>query len=73
MISQLIVLESGYALLDWMIEDEFDLKFVLMVGVGVAEVPELFGLVKTPVKVLRGDEVLSNLYAIVNVVNLQNW
>ena len=55
-----------------MIEDQFDLKFVLMVGVGVAEVPELFGLVKTPVKVLRGDKVLSNLYAIVNVANLQN-
>ena len=54
-----------------MIEDEFDLKFVLMVGVGVAEVPELFGLVETPVKVLRGDEVLSNLDAIVNVANLQ--
>ena len=73
MISQLIVLESGYALLDWMIEDQFDLKFVLMVGVGVAEVPELFGLVETPVKVLRGDKVLSNLDAIVNVANLQNW
>ena len=55
-----------------MIEDEFDLKFVLMVGVGVAEVPELFGLVEAPVEVLRGDEVLSNLNAIVNVANLQN-
>ena len=69
---QVIALQCGYALFDSMVEDEFDLQFVSMVGVSVAQVPELFSLVKTPVQVLRSHKILSNLDAIVNVANLQN-
>lgn len=65
------ILQSGYALLDCVVENEFDLQFVFVVGVSVAEVSELFGLVKAPVKILGSHKVLRNFDAIVNVADLK--
>ena len=67
---QVIALQCGYALFNSMIENEFDLQFVFVVGVSVAQVPELFSLVKTPVQVLRSHKILGNLDAVVNISHL---
>ena len=67
----LVRLQHGQAVLDGVEEAVLDLELVLVVGVGVAEVPELLGLVEAPLKVLGGDKVLGDLDAVVDIANLE--
>jgi hypothetical protein len=52
-------------------EDVLDLQFVLVVGVAVAQVAELFGLVEAPFKVFRRNEIFGHLDAVVDVADLK--
>jgi hypothetical protein len=52
-------------------EDVLDLQFVLVVGVAVAQVAELFCLVETPFKVFRRNEIFGHLDAVVDVADLE--
>ena len=68
--SPLVMLQHGEAVLDRVEQDVLDLQLVLVVGVDVAEVPELLSLVEAPLEVLRGHKVLGDLDAVVHVANL---
>ena len=63
-------LQYGHAVLDGVVEDVLDLQLVLVVGVDLAQVAELLGLVEAPLQVLGGDKVLGHLNAVVDVADL---
>jgi len=69
-ILKLVVFQDGEAILDGVIEDVLDLELVFVIGVTLAQVPELFCLIETPLQVLRRHEIFSNLDAVMDVTNL---
>ena len=68
----LLVHEDPDCVFDGVEDDVLDLKLVLVVGVGIAESPELVGQLEAVGNVLRGDKVLCHLDARVQVPHLGN-
>ena len=64
-------LQHGQTVLDGVIEDVLDLQLVLVIGVAIAQMSELFRLIETPLEILGRNKVLGNLDAVMNVPHLE--
>ena len=67
---EFVALQDSHRVLDRVVQDVLDLELVLVIGVTLAQVPELLGLVEAPLKVLGRHEVLGHLDAVVHVPDL---
>ena len=63
--------EFGHGRLGAVVDDVLDLKFVLVVGVMLRQVPELLGQMKTVLGELGTDEILRYLDTVVQISHLK--